>query len=397
MKNKLKWLTVAGARPNFMKIAPLIKEIERYNDNCEKDSSAIMPILVHTGQHYDDRMSKVFFEDLNLPKPDIDLGIGSASHAVQTAKIMIEFEKVCLNMKPDLVIVVGDVNSTMACSLVAVKLGIKVAHIEAGLRSFDRSMPEEINRIVTDSISDYLFTTCEDANKNLIREGVSEDKIYFVGNLMVDTLLSHKDKADKSHILETLNLTNGNGVKDYALLTLHRPSNVDVREIFEGIIKPIHELSNKIPVIFPAHLRTQKQVKAFGMENYFHKSSLSGNPHGIILIDPLGYLDFLKLMANAKLVLSDSGGIQEETTILGVPCLTLRENTERPITITEGTNTLVGIKSDKIISSAMSIYNRKESVNRIPAFWDGKSAGRIIEILIFSKDFAESPVGLPRG
>lgn len=380
MQNKLKWLIVAGARPNFMKIAPLFKEIERFNTG-KKTETAITPVLVHTGQHYDEKMSKVFFEDLGLPKPDIDLSIGSASHAVQTASIMIEFEKVCLDIKPDLVIVVGDVNSTLACSLVAVKLGIKVAHIEAGLRSFDRSMPEEINRIVTDSVSDYLFTTCEDANENLKREGISEDKIFFVGNLMVDTLLSHRAKAEKSHIVETLNLKNGAGIKDYAVLTLHRPSNVDVRETFEGIIKPIHELSNKIPVIFPAHLRTQKQIKAFGMEKYFYNSRLTGNPPGISMIDPLGYLDFLKLMANATLILSDSGGIQEETTILGVPCLTIRENTERPVTITEGTNVLVGTNPDKIKTYAADILINDKKAGRIPALWDGNAAERIVRIL----------------
>lgn len=381
MHNKLKWLIVAGARPNFMKIAPLIKGVEQYNHDRNNDGAAIMPVLVHTGQHYDEKMSKVFFEDLCMPKPDIDLNIGSASHAVQTAKIMIEFEKVCADTKPDLVIVVGDVNSTLACSLVAVKMGIKVAHIEAGLRSFDRSMPEEINRIITDSISDYLFTTCEDADENLKREGISEDKIFFVGNLMVDTLLSHRDKADKSHIIEMLNLKNGAGIKDYAVLTLHRPSNVDIRDTFEGIIEPIYRLSNKIPVIFPAHLRTQKQIKAFGMEKYFHYSALSGNSHAISLIEPLGYLDFLKLMASAKLVLSDSGGIQEETTILNIPCLTIRDNTERPVTITEGTNRLVGTNSDKIISYANDILRNKGKAGRIPSLWDGNAAERIVNIL----------------
>lgn len=382
MSNNLKWIIVAGARPNFMKIAPLIKEIERHNHDRMKDNLAITPILVHTGQHYDEKMSKVFFDELKIPKPDIDLNVGSASHAVQTAKIMIEFEKVCLEAKPDLVIVVGDVNSTLACSLVAVKLGIKVAHIEAGLRSFDRSMPEEINRIVTDSISDYLFTTCEDANENLRREGISEDKIFFVGNLMVDTLLSHRDKADKSNILEVLKLSNGKEVKDYALMTLHRPSNVDVRETFEGIIKSIHELSNKMPVIFPAHLRTQKQIKAFEMEKYFEHSALTDNLHGISMIDPLGYLDFLKLMAHAKLVLSDSGGIQEETTILGIPCLTIRDNTERPVTITDGTNQLVGTDSDKIMSYADDILNGEIRVGRIPNLWDGGTGLRVINTLL---------------
>ena len=382
MSINLKWIIVAGARPNFMKIAPLIKEIGRYNEALNKDSSAVIPILVHTGQHYDERMSKVFFEDLGLPKPDIDLGIGSASHAVQAGKIMISFEKVCLEEKPDLVIVVGDVNSTMACALVAVKLGIKVAHVEAGLRSFDRSMPEEINRIVTDSISDYLFTTCKDANENLKREGVSENKIFFVGNLMVDTLLSHKDKADKSPILEILDLVIGTGVKDYALLTLHRPSNVDIQGTFQGIIESIHELSKNIPVVFPAHLRTQKQIKAFGIEKYFHDSSLSHNSKGILLIDPLGYLDFLKLMENARLVLSDSGGIQEETTILGIPCLTIRENTERPVTIREGTNNLIGTNPNKIMSHAMDILRNKKRAGSRPDLWDGKAAQRIIRLIM---------------
>jgi len=377
MSDNLKWLVVAGARPNFMKIAPLIKEIKRYNGH----GPSIKPILVHTGQHYDERMSKVFFDDLGLPKPYIDLGVGSASHAVQAAKIMIEFEKVCIETRPDLVIVVGDVNSTLACSIVAVKLGIKVAHIEAGLRSFDRSMPEEINRIVTDSISDYLFTTCEDANNNLKREGVPEDKIYFVGNLMVDTLLSHKEKAHQSRILECLNLKNGLDVKEYALLTLHRPSNVDVRETFLSIIEAIHELSKSIPIYFPAHLRTQRQIKACRLENYFHNSAFPKDSGGIALIDPLGYLDFIKLMANAKFVLSDSGGIQEETTILGVPCLTIRENTERPVTITEGTNTLVGISSTGIIAYAKDILHNERKTGHIPALWDGNAAKRIVHIL----------------
>lgn len=382
MSNKLKWLIVAGARPNFMKIAPLIKEIKKYNTERGTNEPGVIPFLVHTGQHYDDRMSRIFFEDLELPKPDIYLGVGSASHTIQTARIMIEFEKVCIETKPDVVIVVGDVNSTLACSLVAVKLGIKVAHVEAGLRSFDKTMPEEINRIVTDSISDYLFTTCEDANENLKREGISKDKIYFVGNLMIDTLLSHRDKADKSNILEKLRLIKSARVKDYGVLTLHRPNNVDDRKTFKGILNQLIEISKFIPIIFPAHLRTQKQIESFGIQEYFDYSFSSNNSHGIRLIDPLGYLDFLKLMSNAKIVFSDSGGIQEETTILGVPCLTIRENTERPITITEGTNTLVGVNSNNIRACAMNILNGKGKVGQIPTLWDGKSAKRVVNILM---------------
>ena len=382
MKNKLKWLIVAGARPNFMKIAPLIREIEKNNSDRVKGYTKIIPFLVHTGQHYDDRMSKIFFEDLEIPKPDIDLEIGSATHAVQTAKIMIEFERVCIKEKPDLVIVVGDVNSTLACSLVAVKLRIKVAHIEAGLRSFDKTMPEEINRIITDSISDYLFTTCEGADENLKREGVSDDKIFFVGNMMVDTLLLHRNKADKSNILEKLNLSMNGHINNYAVLTLHRPSNVDDKETFSRIVESLKHISKSIPIIFPAHLRTQKQIETFNMQDYFEYSSSLNHTGKIQIIEPLGYLDFLKLTSNAKLVLSDSGGIQEETTILGVPCLTIRENTERPITITEGTNILVGTSSEKIITGAMKILNGGEKVGQIPKFWDGGAAKRVISKLI---------------
>jgi len=382
MSSKLKWLIVAGARPNFMKIAPLVNAIDKYNEDGKSGGKIIIPLIVHTGQHYDKAMSKIFFEELGIPKPDINLGIGSGGQGKQTGKIMIAFEKVVLTKKPDLVIVVGDVNSTLACSLVAVKLGIKVAHIEAGLRSFDKTMPEEINRIVTDSISDYLFTTCEDADENLRREGISNDKIYFVGNLMVDTLLAHKKRANKSNILQKLNLANNTQQRDYGVLTLHRPSNVDVKKTFKNILESLKEISKLIPIIFPAHLRTQKQIKSFGMQDYFDYPLSSNNSHGIRLIDPLGYLDFLKLMSNAKIVFSDSGGIQEETTILGISCLTIRENTERPITIKEGTNTLVGTNSDKIIDTAMKILNGGCKAGSTPKLWDGKSAKRVVDILI---------------
>ena len=384
MRHLTKIVSVVGARPNFMKIAPIIEQLKIKNKNLK---AKLKHVLVHTGQHYDEEMSKSFFEDLNLPKPDINLGVGSASHAVQTAKIMIEFEKVCLRERPDLIIVVGDVNSTIACALVASKLGIKIAHIEAGLRSFDRTMPEEINRVLTDAISDYLFTTCEDANENLKREGIPEEKIYFVGNVMIDTLLKYKERAKKSKILEKLGLNKDLQVRSYALLTLHRPSNVDNRETFINILKALKDVSEKIPIIFPAHPRTQRQIKFFSLEKYFNFVNIESNScvnieNSINLLDPLSYLDFLNLMANAKFVLTDSGGIQEETTILNIPCLTLRENTERPVTLKEGTNTIVGSNPEKIISKSMDILNGKKKIGRIPKLWDGKAAERIINILI---------------
>ena len=384
MRHLTKIVSVVGARPNFMKIAPIIEQLKIKNKNLK---AKLKHVLVHTGQHYDEEMSKSFFEDLNLPKPDINLGVGSASHAVQTAKIMIEFEKVCLRERPDLIIVVGDVNSTIACALVASKLGIKIAHIEAGLRSFDRAMPEEINRVLTDAISDYLFTTCEDANENLRKEGIPEEKIYFVGNVMIDTLLRYKERAKKSKILEKLGLNKDLQVRSYALLTLHRPSNVDNRETFINILKALKNVSKKIPIIFPAHPRTQRQIKIFSLEKYFNFVNIESNScvnieNSINLLDPLSYLDFLNLMANAKFVLTDSGGIQEETTILNIPCLTLRENTERPVTLKEGTNTIVGSNPEKIISKSMDILNGKKKIGRIPKLWDGKAAERIINILI---------------
>ena len=384
MRHLTKIVSVVGARPNFMKIAPIIEQLKIKNKNLKAE---LKHVLVHTGQHYDEEMSKSFFEDLNLPKPDINLGVGSASHAVQTAKIMIEFEKVCLRERPDLIIVVGDVNSTIACALVASKLGIKIAHIEAGLRSFDRAMPEEINRVLTDAISDYLFTTCEDANENLRKEGIPEEKIYFVGNVMIDTLLRYKERAKKSNILEKLGLNKDLQVRSYALLTLHRPSNVDNRETFINILKALKNVSKKIPIIFPAHPRTQRQIKIFSLEKYFNFVNIESNScvnieNSINLLDPLSYLDFLNLMANAKFVLTDSGGIQEETTILNIPCLTLRENTERPVTLKEGTNTIVGSNPEKIISKSMDILNGKKKIGRIPKLWDGKAAERIINILI---------------
>lgn len=357
-------LHIAGARPNFMKIAPIIKEIAKYPDDFTQK-------LLHTGQHYDKVMSDVFFNDLGIPAPDIHLNVGSGSHAEQTGRIMIEFEPVLLEMQPDLVLVVGDVNSTLACSLVATKLEIPVAHVEAGLRSFDRRMPEEINRLLTDQISELLFTTDRAADKNLLREGIAEGKIHFVGNVMIDSLLSFKKKALQTGILSDLGLDRG----EYALLTLHRPSNVDNRETLRDILEALVEIQAHIPILFPVHPRTKKRIDEFGM------SKLVETATEIRLIEPVGYLEFLNLMANASFVLTDSGGIQEETTILGVPCCTIRENTERPITITRGTNVLAGCSKEMVIEKALDAMHLHHNKTQIPELWDGHAAERIIAIL----------------
>ncbi|MFH1856394.1 MAG: UDP-N-acetylglucosamine 2-epimerase (non-hydrolyzing) [Candidatus Omnitrophota bacterium] len=359
----MKIINVVGARPNFMKIAPIIEEMKKHKD--------IKALLLHTGQHYDREMSKLFFEDLKLPAPDIYLGVGSASHAQQTAKIMLEFEKILLEEKPDLVVVVGDVNSTIACALTAVKLFIPVAHVEAGLRSYDRTMPEEINRILTDSISDYLFTTCRDADKNLLKEGIAKEKIHFVGNVMIDTLLKQINKASESDILDKLNLQ----PKGYTVLTLHRPSNVDNKETFTEILDALEEVQKRIKIIFPIHPRTAKKIEDFGLSGKVEKMS------NFNMVPPMGYLDFLKLMSESKFILTDSGGIQEETTILKIPCITLRENTERPITIIEGTNVLVGTDKNKIVEESLKIIEGKEKRGTIPELWDGKAAERIVGVL----------------
>ena len=359
----IKICLIAGARPNFMKIAPLMREMRTYPE--------IQPFLVHTGQHYDQKMSKLFFEELQIPKPDIDLGVGSASHASQTAQIMIAFEQILLQERPDLVVVVGDVNSTIGCALPAVKLQVPVAHVEAGLRSFDKSMPEEINRILTDAISDYLFVTELSGKANLLREGISEDTIYFVGNVMIDTLLANKARAEQSVILDTLGLEE----REYALLTLHRPSNVDVRQTFLRIVDALEEIQKKHTIIFPVHPRTQRRIQEFGFQQRVESMP---NLH---IIEPLGYLDFLKLMAKSAFVLTDSGGIQEETTILSVPCITLRENTERPITMTEGTNILVGTDTGRIIEASSTVLSRHVHTSNMPQLWDGHAAQRIVTIL----------------
>ncbi|UCE73641.1 MAG: UDP-N-acetylglucosamine 2-epimerase (non-hydrolyzing) [Methanomassiliicoccales archaeon] len=380
LSRAIKVLHVVGARPNFVKVAPLMREMSKYKQKFEQK-------LVHTGQHYDEEMSKLFFDDLGLNEPDIYLGVGSGTHAEQTGKIMIEFEKVCLEEKPDLVIVAGDVNSTIACALVAVKLHIPVAHVEAGLRSFDKTMPEEINRLLTDQITDYLFTTCKDANQNLIKEGITRDKIFFVGNTMIDTLLQQAEIAKKSMILENLGLRDNDNLKRYAVVTLHRPSNVDNPTVLEGILTALNELAKEIPVIFPAHPRTIKQIRNFKLQemiNYEENSKAVGVKKAsrkIFAIPPLGYLDFLRLMSEASVVLTDSGGIQEETTILGIPCLTLRANTERPITTTAGTNSLVGNDSQEILGRALDVLKNRIQRKKIPKHWDGKAAVRIARVL----------------
>jgi UDP-N-acetylglucosamine 2-epimerase (non-hydrolysing) len=444
----MKVINVVGARPNFMKIAPIIRAIATYNNSYHLSPITLHHLLVHTGQHYDYEMSKVFFKDLELPEPDIYLGVGSGTHAEQTGKVMIEFEKVLFKERPDLVIVVGDVNSTLACALAASKtyyskkLGVNsgkvdavkneqisvnnltnsknpinainargyrplIAHVEAGLRSFDRTMPEEINRLLTDQISDFLFTPSPDADENLKKEGIPEDKIFLVGNVMVDSLLFNLEKAKKSQILEKLDLarnlqsaipgpcsaeqtslgSNPQSARPtaYCLLTLHRPSNVDDKDSFLRIINALTEISKHIPIIFPIHPRTRKQIEAFGFEPYFVSLTNNQSPitnNRIYLVDPLGYLDFLNLMMHSTFVMTDSGGIQEETTVLGIPCLTLRDTTERPITISQGTNVLVWNDTQKIIDEAFKILDRKGKTGNHPELWDGKAAERIVEVLL---------------
>ena len=360
----MKVLHVVGARPNFIKIAPIIEEMAKYPERFQQ-------VLVHTGQHYDGEMSQVFFDDLDIPRPDVYLGVGSGSHAEQTARVMLAFEPVLLEQKPDLVLVVGDVNSTLACALVCVKIGVLVAHVEAGLRSFDRTMPEEINRVLTDQIADLLFTTERDADENLWREGVAEEKIHFVGNVMIDTLLRHKERALALDALGRYELEH----RGFALLTLHRPSNVDVPEVLSGILDALAEIQAWLPIIFPAHPRTVKRVRELGFEG-----RLAAMPD-LRVTEPLGYLEFLNLMANARLALTDSGGIQEETTILGVPCLTLRENTERPVTVTQGTNTVVGRDPERIVTEALAILDGRNKGGRVPELWDGRAAERIVNVL----------------
>ena len=361
----LKVINVVGARPNFMKVAPIVAAMK-------KRPTGFQPLVVHTGQHYDSAMSDSFFQDLDLPQPDTHLGVGSGSHAAQTAAVMERFEPVVLREKPDWVLVVGDVNSTIACALVCVKLGVKVAHVEAGLRSRDRTMPEEINRLLTDQIADLLFTPSRDADDNLRAEGIPRERIRFVGNVMIDSLQKNLETARELPTREKLGLT---GV-DYALLTLHRPSNVDLRESFERILSALEVIASKLPIIFPVHPRTRKTITEL---------RLSARVKGIKdlrIVDPLGYLDFLNLSSSARLVLTDSGGIQEETTALGIPCLTLRENTERPITVEMGTNVVVGTDTAKIVAAATAALNGSaKNAARQPPLWDGRTSERILDAL----------------
>ncbi|TWT45537.1 UDP-2,3-diacetamido-2,3-dideoxy-D-glucuronate 2-epimerase [Phycisphaerae bacterium RAS1] len=359
----MKIVNICGARPNFMKIAPLMAAYRRYPH--------IQPLLVHTGQHYDEKMSDLFFRQLGIPEPDINLEVGSATHAVQTAQIMTRFEPVISEHKPDWVVVVGDVNSTIACALVASKLGVKVAHVEAGLRSFDRDMPEEINRLLTDAISDLLLVSEPSGVANLKREGVGEEKIHFVGNVMIDTLRANLEQADRSPILETLGLTAG----QYNVVTLHRPSNVDDAATLGRIADAFEEVQKDLPIVFPMHPRTVNNLGRLGLAERFKAMKR------LKIIEPLGYLDFLKLTGRAAVVLTDSGGIQEETTILGVWCLTLRENTERPVTITSGTNALVGTDAAKILTEYRRCRLTKLIHPRVPEKWDGRAAERIAEVI----------------
>lgn len=356
-----KVISVVGARPNYMKVAPIHRAFQKY-------SETITHLICHTGQHYDVNMSKVFFDELELPSPHFYLGVGSGSHAEQTARIMIEFEKVLLSEKPDLIIVVGDVNSTIACSLVAVKLGIKVAHVEAGLRSFDRSMPEEINRILTDQIADYLFVTEKSGIENLQHEGIHDFRIFFVGNTMIDSLVYYMPKIEKSNILEDLKLNNN----EYIVVTLHRPSNVDQPENLVKIFEQFKKIAEKYKIVFPIHPRTKKVLESI---NY------DFNYPNILLVEPIGYINFIKLVKNSVAVITDSGGIQEETTYLKIPCLTLRDNTERPITAEIGTNKLIGTRYDKIAIEFFDMIKNPKTNSQVPPLWDGKAAERITDKL----------------
>ena len=356
-------INVCGARPNFMKIAPLMRAYRRHPQ--------VEAVLVHTGQHYDRNMSELFFRQLAIPEPDVNLGVGSGSHAAQTAEIMKGFEPVLLKRRPDWVVVVGDVNSTIACGLVAKKLGVGLAHVEAGLRSFDRTMPEELNRLLTDAISDLLFVSEPSGLENLRREGIPDEKVHFVGNVMIDTLRANLEHAQRSTVLQDLALEAGG----YNVVTLHRPSNVDDAGVFGGIADALDTIQQDLPTVFPMHPRTVGNLARLGLAD-----RLAGMKR-LRIVEPLGYLDFLKLLANAAVVLTDSGGIQEETTILGVWCLTVRENTERPVTVTSGTNTIVGTDPDAIVAA----YRRRRSEKLIdppvPEKWDGQAAERIAHIL----------------
>ena len=354
-------LSVVGARPNFMKVAPIARQIAR-------DAPTWRHRIVHTGQHYDPNMSEVFFRDLEIPEPDVYLGVGSGTHAEQTARVMLELEAHLNRETPDLLLVVGDVNSTLAATLVAVKRCIPVAHVEAGLRSYDREMPEEINRVITDAVADLLLTPSADADENLKREGVDAARIHRVGNVMIDSLLRYVPRARQTRAWEALDLV----PRGYALVTLHRPSNVDDPATLRGVLKVLTQLAGRLPVVFPVHPRTRKMLQQLGLGQL---------PPALRLVDPIGYLEFLGLQAEARLVLTDSGGIQEETTVLGVPCLTLRKNTERPITVSEGTNRIVGSDAHAVWDAAREALDQPMPAAKPPALWDGHTAERIVAVL----------------
>ena len=383
----MKLMSIAGARPNFMKLASIANAVALHNQEGAKTTETnqlIQHIIVHTGQHYDHKMSESFFEELSIPKPDINLEVGSGSHAVQTAEIMKRFEPVLLKEKPDILLVVGDVNSTIACTLVASKIEYPatshepparrrplIVHVEAGLRAFDRDMPEEVNRILTDAISDLLFTTEEECFTHLMNEGIAREKIHFVGNVMIDTLRQHLARADTSTIRQQLDIQS-----QYGLVTLHRPSNVDQIEELHPLVNCLHKISKLLPLVFPVHPRTKNSMLKFDLWQ-----AMEDNPD-ITLVKPLGYLDFLHLTKNASMVLTDSGGIQEETTYLKIPCVTLRENTERPITVSLGTNYLIGTAPEKILQTVTDILQNKGKHGKIPPLWDGNAGARIVEVLL---------------
>jgi UDP-N-acetylglucosamine 2-epimerase (non-hydrolysing) len=361
----MKILHVVGARPNFMKVAPVLAQL--------RQDPRVEQVLVHTGQHYDPNMSDVFFQDLGMPPPDAHLGAGSGTHAQQTAKMMVEVEPVLKRHRPDVVVVAGDVNSTVAVALVAVKLWMPIAHIEAGLRTFDWRMPEEVNRVLTDRMAELLFTPSRDADENLAGEGIDMRRVHFVGNVMIDSLHAALPRARQSRIHDQVGVRKG----EYALATLHRPSNVDEPAALAKLLDVLGEVAGSIPVVFPIHPRTRARLSA--------DASLSGqleSARGLVLIDPVGYLDFLALTANARLVITDSGGVQEETTALGIPCLTVRKNTERPVTVEIGTNTLVGTNPSDIVPAAMAVLEGRGKKGRVPELWDGHAAERIARILV---------------
>jgi UDP-N-acetylglucosamine 2-epimerase (non-hydrolysing) len=372
--NRLRIMSIVGARPNMMKIAPLTAELRRHEE--------IEPVLIHTGQHYDYSMSQVFFDQLGVPPPDYNLGVGSGTHYAQTAEIMRKFGDLVQQDRPDMVVVAGDVNSTIACALVAAKERIPIAHVEAGLRSFDRSMPEEINRILTDALADVLFTTEESAGRNLAHEGVDPGKVFFVGNLMIDSLVRALEIPRES----SLRLEMGLDEKPYAVLTLHRPANVDDPDQLRRTLGAVAEVAQRIPVVFPAHPRTARNIEAApgpGVVSTWNGGPLQGQ--GVWMMPPASYLDFLDLMQHASLVITYSGGVQEETTFLGVPCITYRENTERPVTVSMGTNRVVGCDPRQLVRSALEALERAnsqaQSVPLCPPLWDGRAAARIVPIL----------------